>query len=77
MDFSSESIKQANAKILKNANFKVEDLHYFKPEKAYDFIIFNEAFYYIHDSEKANVLQLMINSLKVNGILINSIYREN
>lgn len=76
IDFSSESIKQANAKNLTNANFKVEDLHYFKPKNDYDVIVFNEAFYYVHDSEKANVLQLMIDALKENGILINSIYRE-
>ncbi len=76
MDFSSESIKQAVAKNLKDAAFKVADLHYFKPEKTYDVIVFNEAFYYVHDSEKANVLQIMMDALKENGMIINSIYRE-
>jgi len=76
MDFSSESIKQANEKKLDKAVFKVADLHYFKPEQKYNVIVFNEAFYYVHDSEKANVLQIMMNALIENGIIINSIYRE-
>jgi len=76
MDFSSESIKQAVAKNLEKAVFKVADLHYFKPEKKYDVIVFNEAFYYVHDSEKAKVLQIMMDALTENGIIINSIYRE-
>jgi trans-aconitate methyltransferase len=76
MDFSLESIKQANEKKLDKAVFKVADLHYFKPEQKYDVIVFNEAFYYVHDSEKANVLQIMMNALTEHGIIINSIYRE-
>jgi 2-polyprenyl-3-methyl-5-hydroxy-6-metoxy-1,4-benzoquinol methylase len=76
MDFSSESIKQASEKNFKDAQFKVADLHYFKPKKKYDVIVFNEAFYYIHDSKKANVLATMIKALKTNGIIINSIYRK-
>ncbi|PTM07930.1 MAG: class I SAM-dependent methyltransferase [Bacteroidetes bacterium] len=76
MDFSSESIKQAISKKLDKATFKVADLHYFKPDKKYDAIVFNEAFYYVHDSEKAKVLQIMITALNDNGIIINSIYRE-
>ena len=76
MDFSSESIKQANEKKLDKAVFKVANLHYFKPEQKYNVIVFNEAFYYVHDSEKANVLQIMMNALIENGIIINSIYRE-
>ncbi|MCB0462720.1 MAG: class I SAM-dependent methyltransferase [Flavobacteriaceae bacterium] len=76
MDFSSESIKQANEKQLDKAVFKVADLHYFKPEQKYDVIVFNEAFYYVHDSEKAKVLQIMMDALTENGIIINSIYRE-
>ena len=39
-------------------------------------IVFNEAFYYIHDSEKQNVLDRMLNSLTERGIIITSIYRE-
>lgn len=76
MDFSSESIKQAVEKNLDKAVFKVADLHYFKPEQKYDVIVFNEAFYYVHDSEKAKVLQIMMDALTENGIIINSIYRE-
>lgn len=76
MDFSSESIKQAGKKNLKDAEFKVADLHYFMPKKKYDVIVFNEAFYYVHDSEKANVLKTMMDSLTENGIIINSIYRK-
>ncbi|RKE92357.1 class I SAM-dependent methyltransferase [Ichthyenterobacterium magnum] len=76
MDFSSVSIKKANKKKFQNSEFIVADLHTFKPIKQFDIIVFNEAFYYIHNTEKENVLKTMINSLNPDGILITSIYRE-
>jgi trans-aconitate methyltransferase len=76
MDFSSESIKQADVKSLDKAVFKEADLHYFNPEQKYDVIVFNEAFYYVHESKKVKVLQIMMDALTENGIIINSIYRK-
>ena len=51
-------------------------MHTYKPNEKFDVIVFNEAFYYIHNSEKENVLNTMIDSLNPNGIIITSIYRE-
>jgi trans-aconitate methyltransferase len=76
IDFSSVSIKKANAKKFPNSEFEVADLHFFKPKKTFDIIIFNEAFYYIHNAKKEDVLKTMINHLNPGGILITSIYRE-
>jgi 2-polyprenyl-3-methyl-5-hydroxy-6-metoxy-1,4-benzoquinol methylase len=76
MDFSSVSINTANQQVLKNAEFICADIHSFTPDRLYDVIIFNEVFYYIHDSEKENVLDRMIAKLTDNGIIITSIFRE-
>ncbi|MCO4821587.1 MAG: class I SAM-dependent methyltransferase [Flavobacteriaceae bacterium] len=76
MDFSSVSITNAKKLELKNAEFITADAHTFEPNKTFDVIVFNEAFYYIHDSEKQNVLNRMIKSLKPNGIVICSMFRE-
>lgn len=76
MDFSSESIKLASKKDLPNTRFLTADAVKFHPEQQFDIIVFNEAFYYIHDSEKQNVLSRMLNNLSENGILIISIFRE-
>lgn len=76
MDFSSVSIKKANKKQLPKSKFICADIHKFKPESTYDVIIFNEVFYYIHQTEKANVLKTMLNHLNDGGILAISIYRE-
>lgn len=76
MDFSSVSIKNATQLNLLNAEFICADIHSFVPDKKFDVIVFNEVFYYIHDSEKENVLNRMIASLNQNGIIITSIYRE-
>ncbi|MEZ4793271.1 MAG: class I SAM-dependent methyltransferase [Gelidibacter sp.] len=76
MDFSSVSIKNAAQLQLKNAEFVCADIHTFLPVKKFDIIVFNEVFYYIHETEKEKVLTRMIDSLNENGIIITSIYRE-
>ncbi len=76
LDFSKESIKKAKQKNLKNAQFQTADAVTFQPKENFDIIIFNEAFYYIHDTEKANVLTRMMKNLNDKGIIIVSIYRE-
>jgi len=76
MDFSSVSIKKANNKQLDKSKFVCADIHTFTPEANYDVIVFNEAFYYIHETEKANVLKTVLSHLNDNGILVISIYRE-
>ena len=76
MDFSKVSIEKANTKQFPNSEFISADLHNYTPDRKFDVIIFNEAFYYVHESEKENVLQRMLDKLEENGILIISIYRE-
>jgi len=76
IDFSEVSIKKALKKKYPNSEFKTADLHSFIPEKFYDIIIFNEAFYYVYDKERQKVLDRMMSKLNPNGIIINSIYKE-
>ena len=76
IDFSEVSIKKAKEYEFDNSDFEVADVHYFTPSQEFDVIVFNEAFYYIHDSVKAKVLERVISKLKPNGILITSIFRE-
>ncbi|WP_452224166.1 class I SAM-dependent methyltransferase [Lacinutrix chionoecetis] len=76
MDFSSVSIKKANIKPREKATFVCEDLHYFKPKNHYDIIVLNEAFYYIHETKKGDVIDTIRKHLKPNGIVLVSIYRE-
>lgn len=76
MDFSSVSIKSASSLQLENAEFLCADIHTFVPTKKFDVIVFNEVFYYIHETEKRNVLNRMIECLNDGGIIITSIYRE-
>ncbi len=76
MDFSSVSIKNATQLKLQNAEFICADIHTFAPDKKFDVIVFNEVFYYIHESEKKKVLNRMMERLNPNGIIITSIYRE-
>lgn len=76
VDFSEVSIEQAKAKNFPKAEFIAEDAHTFTPTNSFDVIVFNEAFYYIHDSEKENVLNRMLSKLNPNGVIITSIYRE-
>lgn len=76
LDFSTESIKLAANKNLPKAEFIAADAVKYRPLQKFDVIVFNEAFYYIHVSEKQNVLTRMLESLTPNGILIISIFRE-
>jgi len=76
MDFSKVSIKKANSKQFPKSNFIEADIHYFTPKRKFDIIIFNEAFYYVQELEKENVLQRLLNYLEDNGVLIVSMYRE-
>jgi 2-polyprenyl-3-methyl-5-hydroxy-6-metoxy-1,4-benzoquinol methylase len=76
LDFSKVSIEQAKSKNFSNADFISEDVVDFRPTRNFDVIVFNEAFYYIHESEKSNVLNRMLDHLNEGGILITSIYRE-
>ena len=76
VDYSSASIEKAEAKNLKNAINLVADIHTFSPDNNYDVIVFNEAFYYVHDHLKQEVLDRFISSLSDKGILIVSIYKE-
>jgi trans-aconitate methyltransferase len=76
MDFSKVSIEKAKLKKFPNSNFITADIHSYTPKRKYDVIIFNEAFYYVQDSEKENVLNRFLTYLEDNGILIVSIYRE-
>jgi 2-polyprenyl-3-methyl-5-hydroxy-6-metoxy-1,4-benzoquinol methylase len=76
IDFSSVSILSAQELKLHNAEFMTADAHTFDPNQTFDVIVFNEAFYYIHNSEKQNVLNRMIKNLNPNGIIICSMFRE-
>ena len=76
VDFSDVSIKKAKERNFENAEFLTADIHTFTPKRKFDVIIFNEAFYYVHESEKQNVLDRMLSHLTDDGILIVSIYRE-
>lgn len=76
IDFSSVSIQNATQLNLPNTQFICTDIHSFAPDKKFDVIVFNEVFYYIHESEKKHVLNRMMDSLSPNGIIITSIFRE-
>lgn len=76
VDFSKVSIEKAKIKQFPHSEFMSADIHSYKPSRKFDIIIFNEAFYYIHNSQKEHVLQRMLNQLEEDGILIVSIYRE-
>ena len=76
LDFSKVSIEKAKEKNYAKAEFITADAISFQPQRNFDIIIFNEAFYYIHDTEKQNVLNRMLAALTENGVLITSIYRE-
>ena len=76
VDFSKVSIDKAKKKRFPNSEFITADAITYKPGRKFDAIVFNEAFYYIHDTEKAKVLNRMLDHLHKDGILIISIYRE-
>lgn len=75
-DFSSVSIQKAHQLNLDKAEFVCADIHSFIPNRTFDVIVFNEVFYYIHESERVKVLKRMIAKLNEDGIIITSIYRE-
>lgn len=76
VDFSSVSIEKAKAKNYPKSRFIAEDILKYSPAENFDVIIFNEAFYYIPDNEKARVLDLMLDHLNPNGLMIVSIFRD-
>lgn len=76
IDFSSVSIDKAQESNFENAEFLTQDVLTFEPKRDYDVIVFNEAFYYIPESEKTRVLTTILSHLKPNGIMITSIFRD-
>ncbi|MEL6812182.1 MAG: class I SAM-dependent methyltransferase [Bacteroidota bacterium] len=76
VDFSTVSIEKAKARNFSKAEFLAEDAIKFTPTQNFDAIIFNEAFYYIPETEKKRVLDLMLDHLNPQGVLISSIFRE-
>lgn len=76
IDFSKVSIDKAKAKNLLKSEFDSQDIIKFQPQRSYDIILFNEVFYYIPDSEKTRVLELMFSYLNKGGIVIISIFRK-
>jgi len=76
VDFSEVSIQKAKANNYPKAEFIAKDVLQFKPERDFDVIVFNEAFYYIPQTERTRVLSLMMDHLTPAGIIITSIFRE-
>lgn len=76
VDFSETSIRKANALKFENSEFVVEDLHYFIPKEIYDIVVLNEAFYYINNKLKQEVLDRILSALTKDGLLIVSIFKE-
>lgn len=76
VDFSAISIEKAIKKQHFKAQFETNDVQLFEPKQKFDIIIFNEIFYYIMDSKKKPVLELMKSYLNPNGIIIVSMFRE-
>lgn len=76
VDYSAASIEKANKRDLKNSKNLVADIHTYNPKEQFDVIVFNEAFYYVHDHLKQDVLDRFIGKLNPEGILITSIYKE-
>ena len=75
VDFSKNSIDKAKQKQLPNSTSLVADIHNYNPNKTYDVIVFNEAYYYVHHNLKKEVLNRFIGKLKPNGLLVVSIYK--
>ena len=76
VDFSSESIRQAKTYNYPKTTFVTADAIEYQPRQNFDIIIFNEAFYYIPDSKKPEVMDRMLSHLNPNGLMIVSIFRE-
>lgn len=47
IDLASAAIQRAKNKNYPNAEFQTADIHTYKPQQQYDFIIFNEVLYYL------------------------------
>lgn len=76
VDFSSVSIEKAKVQNFPKSEFLMEDAIKFRPTRNFDAIVFNEAFYYIPETERTRVLDLMLDHLTQNGVVISSIFRE-
>ena len=76
VDFSKVSIEKAKASNYPKAQFTCADAIAYVPDRNYDIIVFNEVFYYIPNSEKDRVFNLMLEHLNPGGVLIVSIFRE-
>jgi 2-polyprenyl-3-methyl-5-hydroxy-6-metoxy-1,4-benzoquinol methylase len=76
IDYAKVSINQAKAQNFQKAEFETHDLLDFKPSQKFDAIILNEAFYYIHDSRRSDVVTTILDHLSNDGVLIVSIFRE-
>lgn len=76
VDFSRVSIEKAKAHNYPKAEFLAEDAITFTPKRNFDVIVFNEAFYYIPETKRTQVLNLMLDHLNPDGIMITSIFRE-
>ncbi|SHG44083.1 class I SAM-dependent methyltransferase [Winogradskyella jejuensis] len=76
VDYSSASIEKAEEKGIANTKNLVADIHTYDPEETFDIIVFNEAFYYVHDHLKHEVLDRFTDKLSPKGVLITSIYKE-
>lgn len=76
IDFSVVSIQKAKAFQFENSNFFVEDLHYYEANQVYDVIVLNEAFYYINQKLKNEVLDRIISAIAKDGLLIVSMFKE-
>ena len=76
VDFSKVSIEKAEASNYPKAQFTCADAIAYVPDRNYDIIVFNEVFYYIPNSEKDRVLDLMLEHLNPGGLMIVSIFRE-
>lgn len=76
IDFSEVSIQKAKAFQFENSDFFVEDLHYYEANQVYDVIVLNEAFYYINQKLKNEVLDRIISAIAKDGLLIVSMFKE-
>lgn len=76
IDFSEVSIQKAKAFQFEKSDFFVEDLHYYKANQVYDIVVLNEAFYYINQKLKNEVLERIISFIANDGLLIVSMFKE-
>ncbi len=76
IDYAPVSIEKAKKQNFPKAEFETQDLLSFDTDETFDMIILNEAFYYIHETERQNVLRNILKSLAPDGVLVVSIFRE-